>query len=95
MAKAKAKGKTGMIRARVDPGLKDSAETVLHKLGLSPSDAIRVFYRQIVLQKGLPFDLRIPNATTRKAIRELDTVNDLTRYATVDELLADVWEEEE
>ena len=80
MAKAKATGaagtrpraKTGMIRARVDPALKVRAEAILMKLGLNASDAIRLFYKQITIRKGLPFDVRIPNAATRKALRDAD-----------------------
>jgi DNA-damage-inducible protein J len=57
-------GKTGMIRARVDPKLKAKAERVFGQLGLSPSDAIRLFYTRVALSSGLPFEVRIPNALT-------------------------------
>ena len=60
--------KTETIRARVGSKLKANAEAVLHKLGLTASDAIRLFYRQIALRKGLPFDVKLPNAATRQAI---------------------------
>jgi DNA-damage-inducible protein J len=66
------KPKTGMIRARVDLELKERAETILEKIGLNASDAIRLFYKQVTLQKGLPFEVKIPNAATRRAMRELD-----------------------
>ena len=62
--------KTDMIRARVEPKLKSDAETILESLGMTASDAIRVFYKQIVLRKGLPFDVMIPNAETRKKLAE-------------------------
>ena len=58
--------KTGMIRARIDPDLKVRAEAILGTLGLNASDAIRLFYTQVTLSDGLPFDVRIPNAETRK-----------------------------
>jgi DNA-damage-inducible protein J len=61
------RAKTGMIRARVDPDLKVRAEAILGDLGLNASDAIRLFYTQITLSDGLPFDVRIPNAETREA----------------------------
>ena len=60
--------KTDMIRARVEPKLKNDAETILESLGLTASDAIRVFYKRIVSCKGLPFDMLVPNAETRKAL---------------------------
>jgi DNA-damage-inducible protein J len=72
--------KTDMIRARVEPKLKSDAETILESLGLTASDAIRVFYKQIVLRKGLPFDLLIPNAETRKALAEYKKNPRGTRY---------------
>lgn len=65
--------KTAMIRARMEPGLKNEAELVLAEIGLSPAEAIRLFYKQVSLHKGLPFEVRIPNAATRAAIREVRT----------------------
>jgi DNA-damage-inducible protein J len=72
--------KTETIRARVDARLKADAEGVLDKLGLTASEAIRLFYRQVALRKGLPFDVKLPNAETRRAMRELDEGRDITRY---------------
>ena len=51
---------TSVVYARIDTGLKDSAEGILSQLGISPSSAIQMFYSQIVLNKGLPFELRLP-----------------------------------
>ena len=82
--------KTGMIRARVDPALKAQAEGIFVKLGLNSSDAIRLFYAQVALQKGLPFEVRIPNAATRKALRAADAGQGLTRYGSVDEMFRDL-----
>ena len=62
--------KTEMIRARVAPELKSEAEAVLGELGLSPTEAVTLFYRQIAMQRGLPFEVRIPNAKTTKAMRD-------------------------
>ena len=83
-------GKTGMIRARVQPSLKIEAERILSKLGLNPSDAVRLFYKQVVIRKGLPFAVRVPNAATVKAIRDADAGRNLTRYASVDEMFEDI-----
>jgi DNA-damage-inducible protein J len=77
--------KTETIRARVDAKLKAQAERVLERLGLNPSDAIRVFYKQIVLRKGLPFDVRIPNAVTRRALKDAEEGKGLIRYKDFDE----------
>ena len=79
-------GNTGMIRARVSPVLKTRVEYVLAKVGLTPSDAIRLFYSQIVLCKGIPFEVRIPNAVTRAALHEADHGIGLVRYKDTDEM---------
>ncbi len=63
--------KTAMIRARMEPDLKDEAEQVLARVGLTPTEAIRLFYRQVSLHGGLPFEVRIPNAETRAAVAEM------------------------
>jgi DNA-damage-inducible protein J len=62
--------KSEMIRARVEPALKHRAEAVLDKLGMTPTEAITLFYKQVTLYRGLPFPVRIPNAATRRALRE-------------------------
>src|SRR3954454_15828683 len=82
--------KTGMIRARVSPELKARAEGILARIGLSSSDAIRMLYKQVTLRNGLPFEARIPNATTRKALRDAEAGRDMTDYASVDEMFEDL-----
>jgi DNA-damage-inducible protein J len=77
--------KTGMIRARIDPDLKESAETILNRLGLNASDAIRLFYKQITLNDGLPFPVKVPNAETIQAMRDADAGLG-TRYASTAEM---------
>jgi DNA-damage-inducible protein J len=79
-------GQSGMVRARIAPDLKAEAETILDQIGLSSSDAIRMFYKQITMLNGLPFEARIPNATTRQALRDADAGKNLTRYADADDL---------
>src|SRR5438093_10810903 len=89
--------KTGYITARVEPKLKASAGKVLNKVGVSTTDAITMFLRQVVLQGGLPFDVRVPNAQTRKAIEELENPAKrakLKKFATTDELFADIADDE-
>jgi DNA-damage-inducible protein J len=78
--------KTETIRARVDAKLKTQAEAVLKRIGLTASDAIRLFYKQVALRKGLPFDVAIPNAATRRALRDVEHGKGLTRYADTQEM---------
>ncbi len=65
--------KTAYVTARVEKKLKTDAEKVLKTVGVKTSDAVSMFYRQVVLQKGLPFEVRIPNKETRQAIKDLRT----------------------
>ncbi len=51
--------KTATIRARAEPDLKAEAEAVLTELGLTPTQAITLFYREIVRERGIPFPLRL------------------------------------
>ena len=81
--------KTEMIRARVTPELKREADALFERLGLSATDAITVFYRQAVLRQRLPFEVRIPNAETRRAIAETKSGEGLVDCPSgVDELMA-------
>jgi DNA-damage-inducible protein J len=68
-----------MIRARVEPDLKHDAEIVLEKLGMTPTEAITLFYKQVKLHRGLPFPVRIPNKETIRAIRETRAGNKVKR----------------
>ena len=52
---------TSAVFARIDSNLKESAESILQQLGISPSSAIQMLYSQIVLTRGLPLDLRLPS----------------------------------
>jgi len=51
---------TSAVYARIDTGLKENAEEILSQLGISPASAIQMLYSQIVLQRGLPFEPRLP-----------------------------------
>jgi DNA-damage-inducible protein J len=80
--------KSETIRARVEPDLKREAEAVLKALGLSASEAITLFYRQVALKRGLPFEIKLPNETTRAAMRDALENKDLTEWSDLDELRA-------
>jgi DNA-damage-inducible protein J len=65
--------KAATVNTRIEPALKTKAEIILNKVGLSSAEAIRLFYTQICLRKGLPFDIKIPNKKTLKAMQDADT----------------------
>ena len=80
--------KTEMIHVCVEPELKSQAEAVFSELGLSATEAITLFYRQVTLHRGLPFAVRVPNVETIEALRQAHTGEGLTEYADLNALKA-------
>jgi DNA-damage-inducible protein J len=82
--------KTATIRARVEPNLKSEVEDILERLGLSASETIQLLYRQIKLQRGLPFDLRLPNELTTRTLRRSKKGQGVRRFSKKDDLYRDL-----
>jgi len=80
---------TTMIHIRVEERVKAQAAKALASMGLSVSDAVRVLLTRIAAEKRLPFEIRAPNATTRAAMKELETGKG-RRFGSVDDLMADL-----
>jgi addiction module RelB/DinJ family antitoxin len=86
--------KSTTVQARISDDLKTQAETILSALGLNTSDAIRIFFHQVVNHQGLPFEMRvkIPNSETIEAIQELKNGGG-TRFKNASEMFAE-WDKE-
>jgi len=67
-------GTTAMVHVRVDQQIKEQAAETLATMGLSVSDAVRVFLMRVVADKQMPFRLRVPNVETRAAMDEADDI---------------------
>ena len=78
--------KTSTVRARIEPQLKSDVEGLFHKMGLSTSEAITLFYRQVRLRNGLPFEVVVPNRTTLRVLRETDAKKGLVRCEDAEEM---------
>ncbi len=78
--------KTQMIHARIEPKLKRSTERIFSEIGISTTEAIRLFLKQVELHRGLPFAVNIPNAETLAAMREANNPSTLKRYRSFHEL---------
>lgn len=76
--------KTAVIHARIEPQIKHQAEGVLHDLGISPTDAIRIFYRQITLRRGLPFAVSMPNECTAATLAKSRRGEDVQEFESLD-----------
>ena len=77
------------VRARIDSETKERATDALEAMGLSVSDAIRLLMLRVADEKRLPFEVRVPNATTRKAIAELEAGKG-KRFRSVKALMDDL-----
>lgn len=77
------------VRARIDRATKERAAEVLEAMGLSIPDAIRLLMVRIADERRLPFEVKVPNTTTRKAIAELEAGKS-KRFISVDALMADL-----
>jgi DNA-damage-inducible protein J len=82
--------KTATIQTRVDPIVKNNALRILKKLNISMSEAISMYLSQITLHNGIPFEIKIPNAVTAKALEEAENGTNVHRVASVDELFQEL-----
>jgi len=78
--------KSSTIRARMEPDLKDKAEHIFRKLGLSTTQALTLFYKQVELRKGLPFEVAIPNETTLRTFEDTDSGRNMVLCKDVDDM---------
>jgi len=85
--------KTATLTVRLDPMLKKQTEKVLSEMGLTPSQAITLFYYQVKNQRALPFEIRLPkqpNEETLQAMNDLKERRNTTTFKNVDDLIADL-----
>lgn len=78
--------KSATIRARIEPDLKNRAKKVFRELGLSTTQAINLFYKQVELRNGLLFEVVIPNDVTRRIFSNTDTGKDLIVCEDADDM---------
>jgi DNA-damage-inducible protein J len=69
--------KTAMVRARLEPDLKEHAENIFRRLGINATQAISMFYKQVELRDGLPFDVVVPTESTRRTFQTSEAGRDL------------------
>ena len=82
--------KTAVVTARIEPELKHDAEAVFKELGLTATQAITLFYKQVELEGGLPFAVRVPNDVTALALEQARTREGLVSYNTLEDLFEDL-----
>jgi len=85
--------KTATLTVRLDPALKKQIERVLNEMGLTPSQAITLFYKQIKFQRRLPFEIQLPkepNEETLRAMDDLKNRRNVKTFKTVSDLASDL-----
>ncbi len=82
--------KTAIIQTRIDPKVKEEAQKVLRKLNLSMSEAINIFFAQVSLNQGIPFEIKIPNEITEKTLSETEKGSELHEVSNTDELFEEL-----
>ncbi len=84
--------KAEIVRARISPEIKFSAEQVLNSLGMSMSDAIRIFLNQVATRQEFPLELKVPNADTLAAMAEANEIatKSAARFNNFNELIDDL-----
>jgi len=78
--------KTATVRARIEPDLKEEVEKLFHELGISTTDAINIFFKQVKLRHGLPFEVAIPNELTQKVLKETDDGINIVRHENIEDM---------
>ena len=83
---------TSMLHIRVNDETKAQATQALAAMGLSVSDAVRLFLHRVIVDQTFPLELKVPNAETRKAMAEADEIvsTRLARFSTAAELFDDL-----
>ena len=76
--------KTSAVHARIEPQTKEKAEEILRSLGLTPTEAIRIFYKQISLRGGLPFPIAIPNKLTASTLEKSRRGEDVQEFESIE-----------
>ena len=82
--------KTATIQARIDPDVKEKAQEVLNALNISMSEAISLYLTQITLNRGIPFDIKLPNDLTLETIIQSEKGEQLHTVHSVDELFEEL-----
>ncbi|MDY0361760.1 MAG: type II toxin-antitoxin system RelB/DinJ family antitoxin [Desulforegulaceae bacterium] len=82
--------KTAIIQARVEPETKKEAQKVLQKLNISMSEAVSIFLTQVSLNRGIPFEIKIPNKITKKTMADSQKNKDLNEVSSLDQLFKEL-----
>lgn len=83
---------SSIVHARIDPATKAATERILGSLGLTPTEAIRLLYRQIAMRGEFPLELKVPNSLTAETLAKAERGEELETFDSLDDLFA-YWSE--
>ena len=83
-------GNTAIVNARIDPATKAEAVEVLHSLGMTTTQAISLFFKQIIHKRGIPFELKVPSQQALETMAKVEVGEGLHEVADADELLKEL-----
>lgn len=82
--------RTSTITVRTEPEVKELATAILRQLGMNTSEAVNLFLRRVILERGIPFDVRIPNKETIEAMRDIQEGRNLTAYESAEQMFEEL-----
>lgn len=80
--------KTATIHARIDARTKRASERILERIGMTPTEAVRLLYRQIALRKEFPLELRVPNKLTASTLEKSDRGEEIETFDSLDDMVS-------
>ena len=83
--------KDATFSARIDGDLKQHGDKIFHSLGVKPSQALSIFYSQVILHGGFPFEVKIPNEETVQSFKDAENPENLIRYPDAKTAINDMW----
>lgn len=78
--------RNAFVKVRIDSDLKKKVEDLFKEMGVSPSEAVRMFYKQVDVHKTIPFPVKVPNEETKKAIEETKNRQEIVECENVEDM---------
>lgn len=82
--------KTAIVNARIEPKLKSEAEEIFRRLGLTTTQALALFFAHVRNYRGLPFEVRLPNTRTRRAITNARKGIGVKKFHSIEEMMEEL-----
>jgi DNA-damage-inducible protein J len=82
--------KSAVIQTRIDPIIKNKAQTIFNQLNISMSEAISIFLTQVTLKRGIPFDISLPNELTADTLKKSEEGKNLHKVSSVNKLFREL-----